>query len=313
MNGTTRSVRVVHRELWEDLVGSSSFAYDSGYLQPGLAANFPWLSSIANNFETYVFEKFEVEYIPSCGTNTAGRVTIGVDYDADDPGALTKSELCSYEDTVSGPAWSNIKFTSTPGNLRRGDPRYTRYDISALSDGNWKLYDTGLLHVGTDGTSEAAKLGEVWLSYTIVLFTPQLNSFGASGTKGFAGTISALTPFGTSYELSPEGTNNASLSYEVRDDGGLQFRMPFEGLVTLVQQMNVGGTIGGLAIMPTTTCRSSSVCATSPMGSANTVALALVKVVADIGQILYLNWGLFTGSPAAGRARLCKGAYAALY
>ena len=113
--GALRTLRLRHREMIFDLEG----LHDPGIaavlpLNPGLQTSFPWLSNIANNFETYKFNSLSVEFIPAVGTSTDGALSIAPDYDAtDNDELLSKRTLLAFEDTVRGPLWQAFTMTSS--------------------------------------------------------------------------------------------------------------------------------------------------------------------------------------------------------
>jgi hypothetical protein len=90
------NILVKHREFISKVPGSTSFSLSSYPINPGLPGQFPWLRSIANNYESYRFRKLSYIFINSKTGTFAGDVILGIDYDASDPDPFNELELQSY-------------------------------------------------------------------------------------------------------------------------------------------------------------------------------------------------------------------------
>lgn len=62
-------------------------------IQPGFSTTFPWLSQIANAFETYVIKSLRVRLTPLSSTNINGCIAAVFDYDSADPAPSTFAHL----------------------------------------------------------------------------------------------------------------------------------------------------------------------------------------------------------------------------
>jgi hypothetical protein len=145
-------------------------------LNPGLSGSFPWLSAIANRFETYTMNSFEVMYIPAVGTDTAGALTMAPDYDAADDNHLsTKRILLSFEDSVRGPLWETFSMISRKVNLQKRKTYFVRHAGLGISM-DIKMYDFGSLSVFLSNPSALHEepIGEIWFKYDITFQTPQI-------------------------------------------------------------------------------------------------------------------------------------------
>jgi len=181
------SVRITHREYIEDILGSVAFGVSTLSINPGLTSTFPWLSvGPAVGYESYTFEKLEFVFEPSCSTATAGRVILAVDYDPTDVQPSSKAVMCTYHNAVSGPAWAASCYSCDRKDLVKMAPqRYIRQGTILTSLNDLKTFDVGNIHVGTQGMSGTSVVGELWVEYTVVLQTPQINP------NGFVGAYSA--------------------------------------------------------------------------------------------------------------------------
>lgn len=175
--GALRQITLKHKEFVTDVEYQSNWdttriiQYD---VNPGLALRFPWLSGIARQFESYVFTKLAYIYVPAVGTTEKGSIAIIPDYDpADDNSTLTKSQLFSFQDSKRGPLWSTLRMECGAGNLRKQKTYYVR-DSPLAGSLDIKTYDPLSLTLMLNHEAEQINLGELWVEYTIVLKTPQL-------------------------------------------------------------------------------------------------------------------------------------------
>lgn len=175
------NVIIKHTEYIGDITSPNpSFNVTAFSINPGIQGTFPWLANIAPNYESYKFHKLEFEYKPMCPTNTAGVVSMAVDYDAADQNPTSKIVMKNYESTVSSSVWDSCLFRSKSSNLLKfGVQRYTR-TAPLAANLDIKTYDVGRLFVATSNTPTiATPCGELYCHYEIELFTPQLGQTSA--------------------------------------------------------------------------------------------------------------------------------------
>jgi len=85
--------------------GNAAFQESSVNLNPGITSVFPWLSSIARNYNKFRFLRLRFFFSGSCPTSTAGKVWIRLSYDPLDAAPTTLAEVMQSENSCSGPAW----------------------------------------------------------------------------------------------------------------------------------------------------------------------------------------------------------------
>jgi hypothetical protein len=167
-----------------------------------LEASHPWLAAIANRFECYIYNRLSFSFVPAVGTQESGAMAFCPDYDAsDDNSTSTKQKLLSFEDAIRSPIWSEFTMHCSKGNLHQQKKFYTR-EANPNVDTDIRLYDTGNLYIvqsGGPGTVEVpVTVGEVWVSYEITFFTPQVEEAQSEattlGTSGNAGNSPYLNP-----------------------------------------------------------------------------------------------------------------------
>jgi hypothetical protein len=200
-------VRVKHREYIGDLTGSTSpFTNVSYSFNPGNKYLFPWLSTIANNFEEYAWSGAVVELRSISGvsvgsTNEAlGYQAMGAEYNASLPAFVSKLQLENSEFSVSGPPSANVLL---PIECKRSETAIGELYVNnggIPSGQDARLYDHCLLNIACGNQQAAYKISEIWISYDVVLYKPK---FGYSTNSvnmyhGVAGLgMSTSAYFGT--------------------------------------------------------------------------------------------------------------------
>lgn len=168
-------ITVKHQEYMATVNGSVTELTTLYEINPGLATNFPWLSGIAKNYETYCWKSLQFEYVPQVGTQTKGRVMMAADYDAADTAVSTYKRLGSMHGAVNGSIWSVVRLSCDSSDLKKMTQRYVRTG-SVPSGKDIKTYDALSLMVNVGGTSDTAVYGDIRVSYVIELMTPQVES-----------------------------------------------------------------------------------------------------------------------------------------
>jgi hypothetical protein len=245
MNRTANGITICHREYFADIVGpaSASFAASSYPVNPGVGTLFPWLSSIATQFEKYRFRSLRFEYLARCATSNAGTLILAVDMDASDPIPATKSQVCSYRSFLDIVPWESASFNVPTADLNR--ICYVRG--GNISGTDIKLYDVANLMICTQGCATAA-LGEAFVEYDVELLTPQASVPTGGRVTGTTGTTAAM-PFGTVYVAS------GVLPFIVSNDSTnsiLTFTQAWEGLLSfqLIGTVITAAALANVATYP---------------------------------------------------------------
>lgn len=165
-----------HTELLKDIVPSATgaFSVESIPINPGLPSSFPWLSGCAQNFECYRPVSIKYEFRSLLGSQTAGRVLMGVDYDPADSAPTEKKQLANYTGATSCRAWdSGCTLICNLAELSKVKSRTLRYGPLAANL-DIKTFDVGNLWISTFGYAAATPCGELYVHYDIELLTPQM-------------------------------------------------------------------------------------------------------------------------------------------
>ena len=197
--GNDARIRVKHREYLTDVMGSVAYAVTKFSLNPGLNNAFPWLSSLANNYESYRFLNLAVEFETMCSTATVGSVMMAIDFDAADEVPGTKQMMLGYHNAVRTAGWSRATLTASPADLNKNGQKMTR-NRPLAANLDIKTYDTGNLLVACQGFADASSIGELYLVYEVELHTPQLVTepayLDSARIASSVAGITAATPFG---------------------------------------------------------------------------------------------------------------------
>jgi len=214
IRATRESSRIIHRELVGSIVGSTLFATPFAFaLNPGLSASFPWLSTQAQAWELYRFNKLEYKYFTRTASTTPGSVLLIPDYDAADAAPNTEVIASSYEDVTEDAPWKDQCCTLRPSSMHPIGPKKFVRTAGLAANLDVKTYDAGTLFVGTiDGT--AVNWGKLWVEYDITLYTPQLQPQGTLQNAQHYAAAANLVPTSANMlgsaagVISPSSTSN---------------------------------------------------------------------------------------------------------
>jgi hypothetical protein len=217
-------------------------------VNPGQVQTFPWLSTIAKNFEKYCFEKLEFYYkreVSEFASNgQTGKVIFSFDTDASDPIPFGKQEMEATDPHEDALPSENFRLPIPSKMLLPllSDAHFVRPGaLPANTD--LKTYDVGALNVATQGTAANTATGELHVRYRVRLMIPVIppgGSQGAGALQGSGGSLAQGTPFGASplptgqIVLSGAATNVVSITN-----------------VQIGQEISIVGTVGGTVITAT--------------------------------------------------------------
>lgn len=191
---------VKHRELLINITGSDAFVVQAGLaINPGLALAFPWLQSIARNFEMYKFRKLKFQYIARCPTTQGGGVYMSLDPKSSDNVPASEQILGTYNIMVEDTPWKDSELVIPQDVLNTVKLKYVRTSTLSVTDLS-SLFDVGKLLVATVGFGGNNPAGKIWVEYEVELHTPCALPQGVveSGTIDAAGApISPANPFGS--------------------------------------------------------------------------------------------------------------------
>lgn len=218
--GRTITVRV--REFITDVKagptlsgGSTTFAIERYRINPSDPVTFPWLGTIATQFDQWepsgiVFE-FRSTSSEYNGTNQSlGTVIMATQYDVADTVFVDKPtmEASDYANSVK-PSESALHGIECSPKER---PTEVLYCGTATTGYDARMYDLGYFSIATQGCSAAnVNLGELWISYDISFYKKSKNYpimyYAASFTSGAGLFITKLLE-DTMNNFKPTFSNN---------------------------------------------------------------------------------------------------------
>lgn len=170
-----------HREYLGDLFSGAgtptNYALQKYELNPGNSNLFPFLSSIAKQFQEYEIRGMLVE-LKSLSSEYASNLALGsvfmaADYNVYGNDPATKQQLENMEYASSAkPSKSMIMPIECDPSNNMSTHKNIAID-NAYHTGDKRLYDWANVYIGSQGIpQENTPLAEIWLTYEIALFKP---------------------------------------------------------------------------------------------------------------------------------------------
>lgn len=178
MHSDGRTTRICHREYITDIITSSTtgaFKLQSFQIQPGYSVSFPWLSSVAQNFQKYRILGAIVEYKSGSGdaitgTNTAlGEVMISSNYNCADGNFVNRVQMENTQYTSSAkPSESFVHIIECDPDLQAQNLLYVNTKAQPLvgmtiNECNW--VNVQVATVGMQGAN--VNVGSLYITYDI--------------------------------------------------------------------------------------------------------------------------------------------------
>nr|WRQ65092.1 structural protein [Tolivirales sp.]WRQ65805.1 structural protein [Tolivirales sp.] len=165
------AVTITHRELVGQFNNSAALVVNGPVggtvykLNPSNGVLFPWLQSIASNFDQYKFDNVRLSYVPLCATTETGRVALYFDKDSQDPVPTDRVELANMPHLAETAPWAESHLNIPVDKIKRFTNDNTTVDQ--------KLVDLGQIGIATYGGSGTNPVGDLFIHYTVTFFEPQ--------------------------------------------------------------------------------------------------------------------------------------------
>lgn len=191
----TGSLTITHREYVGEIYANEenkTFENRSYPLNPGMEQTFPWLSQIAANFEEYDLNQLMFTFRStvadvSSANGQVGTVMMATNYNPSSRLFRDKGEMLEYTAANSAKVTEGISHGVECDNEKLSGSAEKYIRTSALERSNdIKEYDHGIFQLATANTPVAFNnnsIGELWVSYTVMLRKPRV----------FTGRGSAIT------------------------------------------------------------------------------------------------------------------------
>jgi hypothetical protein len=191
-------VSIAHKEFIGTITSAVSFkSAIVSLINPNNPVLFPWLSTVAQNYEQYEFNGLVFMYKPTSGTaisstNPAqGVVIMATEYDVSKPPFQSRFEMENYEFATScvpyeamlhpvecNPSMNTVNNRFTLSITRQTKAAQTLFSSTNVGSGvQAALQNVGRVQVSVDGQQGGnAALGELWVSYDISFLKPRIGT-----------------------------------------------------------------------------------------------------------------------------------------
>jgi hypothetical protein len=297
-----------HREYITDISSTTGFTNQAFPINPGNSTLFPWLSTIAKNFEQYEFLGLIFEFKSTSASavgsvNTGlGTVIMATDYDVlDSPYADKRAMEVSEFATSAAPCSSQVHPIEC-------DPKQNVMKQLFIQGGNSvnaypddpRFSALGNFQIATAGMQATSTIGELWVSYHIKLLKPQLEQSQTGSTTSLH--VGVTTVPGGSPTLAYTNTTNPGAITATIASGRLRIVCTTTAgigtyLVTLGVRENGTGTYSGTATPAPTFAGSAAyvTIAYNPSGVAN----SQVAIFPNMALTSALSTAAYANNPSA--------------
>jgi hypothetical protein len=277
-------VTVSREEFIGDIVSSQAFLVQAALtINPGVEEVFPWLSKLAVCFCMYQFESLIFTYKSTSGalstTQALGQIIGSANYNAYEAAPTSKQMMLNevFSDSKVPSEDCYFPIECDPKQTSQNGLLFIRG--GSATSGDQRMYDLGNFYLASNGqTTDGTKLGELWVSYKIRLYKPQLPASGISATNLSIIANSAYT------NAAPLGSGTQTVT---QNDLGLTVSgtvITFPALIQGTFLLNTcwSGTGGVSFLAPTVTLSSGitqSLIRTGPAATATNVKAAVQVLV----------------------------------
>lgn len=210
--------RICHREYIGDVQSSTNAFVPLPYvLNPGMKETFPWLSAVAANYTSYQFMGLVFEFVSEGSeyTNSAGLgyTALATQYNAAATAYSDKrSMLNSQFADAAKPSKSFMHWIECmPGKV--SDPHRLVRSSAVPSGASIVDFDIGKTTLAVGGNVVGgAIIGELWVSYDVLLFTPKSENYVNTNIDFWTGVSAAASstdagPLGSGWTQGPSVVN----------------------------------------------------------------------------------------------------------
>jgi len=292
--------RITHRESLGTLTpASTAYAVLASFnVNPGLPASFPWLSNIAQQYETYRFRKLRYCYETRSSTANAGIVILVTNYDVTEAVFTSTVQAENYRGATVGQPWISFCHDLATGSMNDYNRHYCRSGAQ-VSGTDLKTYDVGLFQLIVSGCPNS-QIGELYVEYDVDLFDPRVQVpigqfLPSAHIVSSAAGATAAAPFGTGAVIRSGGALAMTAS-------GTTLTFPAVGQYVVIGSY-ISGTISmALAFSAGSNCTALNLMnnnANSALGAvtSNTgsVAVGVFSITAPNGTVTMSGGGTYTG------------------
>lgn len=174
LSSNGKGLVITHREMIGQVITPSTgtdFNAVSFVCNPGRFSTFPWLSSIAGNFDKYVMKKLRFTTLSNQPTATGGRVGIAFDVDSTDPLPADRNEFFAMTYHAECSPWDTVVLDIPMDGKERFINSHTLSDSKLIDLGQVVFVSDAVSNVS--GPLNSTAISDVVVEYTVELRDPQ--------------------------------------------------------------------------------------------------------------------------------------------
>lgn len=205
------TVRFTNKEFIQDIYApavNTPFSTLRWSLNPGIESTFPWLSQLGINFVDYEIEQLIFTYKSTvaefaAASGQVGQIVMATQYNPSEAPFQTKEEMMLYQGAMSCKTTESMLHgvECDPAKNAGSANKLIRFGNVGVTE-DLKNFDLGTLNlavINAPSTYTGQILGELWVSYTVVLRKPRLAAalgYGIPRSVFVCKGASAAVPFG---------------------------------------------------------------------------------------------------------------------
>jgi hypothetical protein len=182
------TVRITRREFIGTVDIRTSGSSLRFIIEPGNSSSFPWLNTLAKNYQQYAFLGLAAEYVPTSGYvvgNDVGNAALGqvamafrynVTEDATTWPVGDLAGILNMNGSVSGsPAAPSSCYMECDPSMTNQPVKFVKTGEALASNYSNQNYESATLIVRTEGAQDPFpfQCGQLWFTYEVALFNPR--------------------------------------------------------------------------------------------------------------------------------------------
>lgn len=163
------TIRIRRREYAFDVTGTPQGQSAPDYYRALNPEQWPWLKGLSKSFDRWICHSIRLEYKPAVGTNTAGRVAFGIDWDSNkETQPNWKNYVMTLTPLIETPVWQGTAFNLPPSRLMSRRSYALRKKSTDSTPDDFDLNPGWLCWWASGKTTDV--YGDLWICYDVTLF-----------------------------------------------------------------------------------------------------------------------------------------------
>jgi len=207
VSGGNGTISISKRDYFQSVVGSSStFTLQNGgqgfLLDPADFTMFPWLASVACNFQRFKLRKMRFEYQSESPSSVTGVVMVAFDRNSNRTPPTSKLSMMQIAGVLKCNSWDSVAYDIPCDNTEYWITPYSEFNspgvpgnvILPYPQGDPRTTNAGIVYIATSAT-QTSTIGEVWIDYTFELRMATVSLPPQVVNRLFVSSSSATQPF----------------------------------------------------------------------------------------------------------------------